>query len=460
MTTSRLAGAGAFLVIGALLFTTALFMIGERRMLFTSRYTVYTEFARLGQLEPGAIVRVAGLDAGEVTDIQIPGSPSQRFRVRMEVREDVRQLIREDSLVTTQTEGLVGAVYVNIGAGTEAAPMVPEDGTIPSREPFQISDLMQQAAETVRLITDTVQALRGDAERAVHQIALTAEDAHALVEDIRPDLAAIARHGSRIAADTSDILATINQGEGTVGKLIKDDALYTQMRDITARAQEIAAETQLVMQNVRRVTEEARGAIADFRSPSGPTQGLMADMRVTLSQAREATADLADNMEAMKRNFLLRGFFNERGYFDLNAISPNEYRKGVLENGNRKAMRIWLDEAVLFDTTADGTEVLTDGGRARVDSAMATYLEYLPDNPVVIEGYATEGTTGERFQRARARAGLVREYVLRRYELMPQHTGYIALGADAEASPSGDSWDGVAVTLFLDRDRLRFVSQQ
>ena len=34
----------------------------------------------------------------------------------------------------------------------------------------------------------------------------------------------------------------------------------------------------------------------------------MADMRVTLAQAREATADLADNMEALKRNFFLRGF--------------------------------------------------------------------------------------------------------------------------------------------------------
>ena len=68
-----------------------------------------------------------------------------------------------------------------------------------------------------------------------------------------------------------------------------------------------------------------------FRSPDGATQGLMADMRLTLSQAREATADLADNMEALKRNFLFRGFFNDRGYFDLDDISPRQYREGVLE---------------------------------------------------------------------------------------------------------------------------------
>ena len=162
-------------------------------------------------------------------------------------------------------------------------------------------------------------------------------------------------------------------------------------------------EAQNVMANVREVSAEARRAIADFRSKDGPAQGLMADMRVTLVQAREATADLADNMEAMKHNFLLRGFFNQRGYFDLDAISPAEYRKGVLENGKRKAMRIWLASDVLFETGPDGTEVLTADGRARIDSAMATYLKYLPANPLVVEGLR-DGRDGGRAVPALARA--------------------------------------------------------
>jgi len=82
MVSSKAVGAGAFVVIGLLLFAVALFMIGERRMLFERRFTVYTEFARLGELEPGAPVRVAGADAGEVTDIQIQiGRASCRERV-------------------------------------------------------------------------------------------------------------------------------------------------------------------------------------------------------------------------------------------------------------------------------------------------------------------------------------------------------------------------------------------
>lgn len=459
MNSAKVAGAGAFVVVGALLFTVALFMIGERRMLFQKRYFIYTEFAKLGQLESGAVVRVAGLDAGEVTEIRIPSRPSEKFRVKMEVRDDLRQLVRTDSEATTQTEGLVGAIFVNVSAGTDGAAVVPEGGTVRGQEPFQISDLLAQASASVALVTDTVEALRGDAERAVKQIALTAEDSHAMIEDIRPDITAIARNGNQIATQTREILTSINDGKGTIGKLVNDDGLYREVREIASQAREIAVQAQAVMANVRDVSADAKKAIADFRSPAGPTQGLMQDVRMTLSHTREATADLADNMEALKRNFLVRGFFSRRGYFDLNTISPADYQKGVLENGKRKAMRIWLSNAVLFETREDGKEVLTADGKARVDSAMATYLRYLPANPLVIEGYATTGGIADRFERSRARAAAVRDYVMNRYELMPQHTGFIALADEAPGSPSGNRWDGVSVTLFLDREGLEFTTQ-
>ncbi len=448
MVSSKVVGAGAFVVVGILLFTLALFMIGERRMLFKARFPVYAEFGKLGQLELGAIVRVAGMDAGEVTDIHIPPSPAGKFRVKMEIREDLHGLVRTDSVAGVQMEGLVGAIFVNVAAGSDNAQPVPKGGTIQSREPFSMADLMEQASTTVALITDTVESLRGDVEKAVEQVGLIAEDAHALVEDVRPDIMAITRHANQISGDVQAITAKIQNGEGTIGKLVNDDSLYR-------RAQEIADEAKEVMANVRDVSDEARRAVADFRSKDGPAQGLMADMRITIGQAREAVADLADNMEAMKHNFLLRGYFNKRGYFDLDALSPVEYRKGVLENGKRKALRIWLASPVVFERQPDGTEILSDGGKARLDSAIATYLKYVPSYPIVIEGYAADGLTQDRFRVARQRARMVREYLLGRYELAPGATGAIALGDKADGSPSGSTWDGVAIALFVDKDALR-----
>jgi phospholipid/cholesterol/gamma-HCH transport system substrate-binding protein len=454
MNSSKAVGAGAFIVIGVLLFTVGLFMIGERRMLFEDRFTLYAEFATLGQLEAGATVRVAGMNAGEVTSIQVPASPAGKFRVRMEVREDLRQLIRTDSVARAKTEGLVGGIYVSIVTGSEAAPEVAKGGTIQSVEPLELADLLQQASETVAMVNETVAALRGDIEDAVKNVAITAEDARALLQDIRPDLTAIAKNGGQVSKDMRELLAGVNEGKGTLGKLLKDDTLYQ-------RAIQIADEAKVVMANVRDVSTEARKAISDFRSPEGPAQGLMGDMRSTLVQAREATSDLADNMEAMKHNFLLRGFFNRRGYFDLDDISPAQYHDGILEKGKRKAMRIWVGADVLFEPGPDGTtDVLSEGGRARLDSAMATYLRYVPANPIVVEGYATAGTIGEQFRSGRMRAGIVREYLMGRYDLLPQHTGYISLGDDAPGSPDGDGWDGVAITLFLDPKELQFAGQK
>jgi phospholipid/cholesterol/gamma-HCH transport system substrate-binding protein len=452
MVSSKVVGAGAFVIIGVLLFTGVLFIIGERRMLFENRFELYTEFAKLGQLESGSIVRVAGMNAGEVTEIQVPSSPERKFRVKMEVRDDLHTLVRTDSVASAQTEGLVGGIFVSIATGSAEAPEVPEGGTIAGREPFSMADLLAQASETITQVNMTVENLSDDLETTIDEIKMATADAHQLFIDITPEIKSIAENGNRISADTQRMMASIRAGEGTIGKLINDDTLYM-------RAREIADETKSVMANVRQVSDEARRAISDFRSKDGPAQGLFADMRVTLTQAREATADLADNMEAMKHNFLLRGFFNRRGYFDLNAISPAQYRSGVLENGKRKAMRIWLSSPLLFEEGPAG-EVLSAEGRSRVDSAMTTYLRHVPANPIVVEGFAMDGTIGERYRLSRQRAGIVREYLMGRYGLMPQNTGYIGLGSDVEGSPAGTKWDGVSLTLFLDTAALQFADQQ
>src|SRR5688500_15424198 len=148
MVSSKIVGAGAFVILGVVLFTAALFMIGERRMLFEDRFEVYAEFAKLRQLEPGAIVRVAGMDAGEVTDIEVPTSPADKFRVKMRVRDDLHPRVRSASIASAQTQGLVGRTYWSIAAGTDEAPAIPEGRTIESREPFALSDALDQARAT------------------------------------------------------------------------------------------------------------------------------------------------------------------------------------------------------------------------------------------------------------------------------------------------------------------------
>lgn len=443
----RVAGAGAFVVLGTLLFAAALFLIGDRRNLFTPRFSVYAEFTRLSGLQVGAPVRVAGMQAGEVKQIDAPPGPAQRFRVRIEIRDDLHQLVRTDSVATLQTEGLVGGMFVQVSVGSERAPRAPDDSTIQSRDPFEIADLMQQASDTMRLVANTVDSLRGDMERAVQQVALTAEDAHMLMEDVRPDIRAIVDTSRQISSDAGDILEGVRAGRGTVGKLMTDDTLYRNLNDVAQKTRDIAA-------NVKQATADARETLGEMRRRGGQAGGLMTNLQLTLGEANEAITDLADNMEALKRNFFFRGFFKDRGYYDLDTITPSDYRAGTLEGGgSRKALRIWLGADVLFQP--GGAVELTADGKARLESAMTPLLEFVRAAPLIVEGYATGGTGAEQFQRSRARAAAVRDYLVTHFTLRPNATGIMPLGPDAPQSPTGDVWDGVALAVFAPAAALR-----
>jgi phospholipid/cholesterol/gamma-HCH transport system substrate-binding protein len=132
---ARAIGVGAFVIGGLVLFSVGLFLIGDRRMLFSKSFEVRSEFSRISGLQSGAKVRVAGLDAGEVTEIHVPNGPSAKFVVAMRVREDVRQIIRTDSVAVDSERRTGRNKFVQIEAGTESAPIVADRGTIAGTSP-------------------------------------------------------------------------------------------------------------------------------------------------------------------------------------------------------------------------------------------------------------------------------------------------------------------------------------
>ena len=133
-------------------------------------------------------------------------------------------------------------------------------------------------------------------------------------------------------ADTQGIIAGLQQGKGTVGRLIKDDEVYR-------RVVETARQAQGVVEEARKAVQQGREAFEALQAKDGPTQGIAADLRETLAHARSTLANMEENTQALKRNFFFRGFFKDRGYYELDALSPAEYRRGVLEGDDRQALQ-------------------------------------------------------------------------------------------------------------------------
>ncbi len=456
-TPTRLAGVGVFVLGGLLLFAVGLFMIGDRQMAFSDKVVVYAEFKKITGLQPGAIVRVSGAKAGSIRQILPPDRPSGRFRVEFDIIEDLHQLVRTDSLATIETEGLVGGNYLGITTGSDAARIVAPNATIAGKEPFDIADLMQQMGEAVTKVNATVDDLRDDAQRAVVGVADTVVTVNALLTDIRPDLTRMATSGALISANTARLSESaaqisdgIRTGHGTIGKLVNDEELYNRIRTIARQTEEATA-------NAGQLVQQARNTLEGLQSKDGAVQGMTASVKQTMDDARASMAGFAENMEALKHNFLLRGFFNRRGYFDLAQISPAEYRQGALtKDSDRRVVRIWLRSNGLFEPEPGpaANEQLTDEGKAAVASAIAPYLQHAASGIIMIEGYAQAGPPEERYLRSRIRASRVRDYLISTFSLDPQATGAMPLGAESADSPGKLPWDGVAVAIILPKDAL------
>lgn len=444
---NRTAVVGVFVVVGFLLFAVGLFLIGNRRMLFERNFEVFAHFTNISGLQNGALVRVAGMEAGEVTEIEVPGGPSGQFRVRLRIREDLRPIIRTDSVASIQNDGLVGNKFIQVQAGTDGAPSIEDDGTILSQEPFDFADALRRVDETLDLVTEIVQDVKVGIEEALLVVSDTGKEAQALLADVSVEIRDITDSTQKVAQDLQVLTTGVREGRGTVGKLLTDDAIYVSARNIASEAEKAAV-------NLREAAEQAKGAVADFRGEDGPMKGITGDIQQTVTLARDTMHNLAENTEALKRNFFFRGFFNRRGYFDLQDISLQEYRAGALESRDRVALRIWASAAVLFERDAEGRERLSDDGRARLDSAMAAFVKYPRTTPFVVEGYAVEVTGDERFLLSRARAALVRDYVVEKFGLDPNYVATMPMGDAAVDSPTGDRWDGVALAMFVERNQL------
>ena len=105
---SRTFRLGVFIVATMLIFAGAVFWIGEKQYLFHSTYRLQAEFQNVAGLNGGAEVRVGGIHEGTVRQIQLPTRPNEKVRVLMDMEKPTRSVIKDDSVATIQSEGLVG----------------------------------------------------------------------------------------------------------------------------------------------------------------------------------------------------------------------------------------------------------------------------------------------------------------------------------------------------------------
>ena len=462
---------GVFLIGGAILFAVGLFLIGSRKQLFAHHFEIYTEFNKVDTLQPGAKVRVSGMDAGQVEDIQVPKTPASRFRLKLQVDEKFRPIIRNDSVASVETEGMVGNKYVDIGKGSDRSPECRPGGTLPSEEPFEMSDLMRQGSGFVKTTQATIQDIRGRADKAIDNITSLTGHADGVIVSVRGDVKRITSNGAHIAGNANEIVSGVREGRGVAGKLLSDDTVASNVATTISQAKQTSENAEQAsqkvntmlsevrktdlpdihqtLQNTRDMTGQLNQAVGTFLSKGNRNENTAAALRDTVQGARQATTNLADDTEAIKHNFFLRGFFKRRGFYNLDQITPSKYASTRFVKKPRA--RVWIPSAGLFTAQPNGAQELTDTGRSILDQSMSDLTPFLPNNPIMVEGYSTNGMPDQQYLISRQRAVEVRQYLESRFHLNSKRVGAIALSDHPPEGTGKTRWDGVSLVLIVSK---------
>jgi phospholipid/cholesterol/gamma-HCH transport system substrate-binding protein len=224
---------GIFVSIGFLLFVAIIFLIGRHRNIFNPVFKLSTTFHNVSGLEVGNNIRFSGINVGNIGNIVIINDTT--VQVDMVMKKSVQPFIKNDCVVTIGSEGIIGDRLLIINQGSDSSPSAKNGAMLSSLEPVE---------------TDHI----------IASLSVTAENFKI------------------ISGQVAEIMVRINNGEGTLGRLIQDS---------------------VISENI-------------------------SEMIVNL---RKSTKGLNENMEAAKQNFLLRGFFNRK---------EREARKDSIEKAEKE----------------------------------------------------------------------------------------------------------------------------
>jgi phospholipid/cholesterol/gamma-HCH transport system substrate-binding protein len=235
-------------VVALVLLVTLVMAISGESGFFTSRYPLKARFTNVQGLKPGAVVRLSGKEIGTVTAVEFAGADVE---VHFEVLESLRPVITTTALAQIGSLGLLGEPVVDITAGSGGAPL--EDyGFVPaSSSAGALADVAGSATATLEQVNTLLSDLRtgqGTLGRLITDDALFTEL-------------------QAFIASAGAVTRGLQQGDGTLGRLLQDPAAYESFRGSLENLQQMTARI-----------NSGEGALGRLIADSGTGDSLSATM--------------------------------------------------------------------------------------------------------------------------------------------------------------------------------------
>lgn len=210
---------GVFILLALIFFASGVLLMGQKTKMFVNKGSMRVVMTDVVGLKIGAPVWLAGVDVGLVTDILF-ADPKNSNAVSIDIDVDVKAMkkIGADSKITIKTRGLMGEKYVDILPSKQYSdtPPVLLQGTAAAK----LDDVIQKAGEAF----DKVNGIIDHIDKGQGTLGKLNKD-----DTLYSNLA-------RLAVEMKELVVTINRGDGTLGKLNRDPEPYNKLVSILSRA--------------------------------------------------------------------------------------------------------------------------------------------------------------------------------------------------------------------------------
>jgi len=271
---------GIFFALALIAAVIILEMIGAAGFL-TRGYHITASFKTAQELKKGDLVKMAGVEIGRVENVELENA---RAKVSMKIRKKFP--IKTDSKAVIKFTGLMGQNFVSIEGGSANAPAI-DLGAIETLEQPDLSALMVK-----------LEGVAGGIENLTKSF--STESFSTLLGPLTDFVKQNSAPLTAVIGNMKTVSDTVAQGHGTVGRLVMDDALYN-------AAYGTITNLQVASGDIKSLTSQADGMIGEIRSVvdqinSGKgTLGKLTKDETLYTETTKAMTNMREILEKMNR---------------------------------------------------------------------------------------------------------------------------------------------------------------
>ena len=308
---------GIFIISGLVIVVVSLYLIGQNQHLFGSSFPLKARFSNVDGLMPGNNVRFSGIQCGTVKDITIINDST--IEVSMLINNETSVYINKNATAAIGTEGLMGNKVINILPGRSAATRIESGGMLKAARDNGLDDMLHTLSRTNDNALAISLRLKEVADRiyssTVLEQLLSDTSIHINLQRSMFNFRNASLKIDNAAESLQQIIEDVKKGKGTAGLLLTDQNAAGNVTQTLNHLQNAASKAESLVRQLDSLTE---GISQDVNQGKGAVGLMLKDSTVvkrlnnSLDNIEKGTAAFNEDMEALKHNFLFRGYFKKK----------------------------------------------------------------------------------------------------------------------------------------------------